>query len=231
MILLHDLGIKKVCAKMMPKILLEDQKQNRVKFCEDMLEKIKDDLDILRQIITRDETLVFQYDSETKRQSMQWKIAESPRPKKAHMSKSKVKVMLITFFNQKSMVHYEFVPEGETVNQHFYQQVLICLHNRVQHSKWELWSDKSWLLHYDNAPAHNAISVRQLLVKKQITALDYPPYSPDLAPCDFWVFSRLKAVMKGTHFSSLEEIKASVMRKLKRLKEDDFTKCFHGWQD
>ena len=66
---------------------VEDQKQNPVKFCKDMLEKIKDDSDILRQIITGDETLIFQYDSETKRQSMQWKTAESPRPKKVRMSK------------------------------------------------------------------------------------------------------------------------------------------------
>ena len=47
---------------MVPKILSEDQKQNRVKFCDDMLEKIKDDSDILRQIITGDETWVFQYE-------------------------------------------------------------------------------------------------------------------------------------------------------------------------
>ena len=147
------------------------------------------------------------------------------------MPKSKIKVMLIAFFDQKGMVHHEFAPESKTVNQHFYQQVLIYLHNQVQCSRWELWRDKSWLLHHKNAPTHKAISVRQLLVKKQITALDHPPNSPDLASCDFWLFSRLKDVMKGTHFSSLEEIKASVMRELKRLKEEDFTKCFCGWQD
>ena len=119
---------------------------------------------------------------------------------------------------------------GERVNQHFYQKVLIRLHNQVQRSRRKLWSDKSWLLHHENAPAHKAISVRQHLVKKQITALDHPPYSPDLAPCDFWLFPRLKPVMKGTRFSSLEEIKASVIRELKRFKEA-FTKCFRGWQD
>ena len=142
-----------------------------------MLKKIKDDPDILRQIIT-DETWVFQYNPETKRQRMQWKTAESFRPKKVRMSKLKIKVMLITFFDQKGMVYREFVPEGETVNQHFYQQVLIRLHNRVRCSRQELWSDKSWLLHHDNTPAHKAISVRKLLVKKQITALDHPPYFP-----------------------------------------------------
>ena len=65
--------------------------------------------------------LGFQYDPETKRQNMQWKAAESTRPKKTRLSKSKIKVMLIAFFDQKDMVHHEFVPEGETVNQHFYQ--------------------------------------------------------------------------------------------------------------
>ena len=150
--------MQKVCTKMVPKILLEEQKQNRVKFCEYMLEKIKDNLNNLRQIVTGDKTWVFQFNPETKRQSMQWNTAESPRPKKVCMSKSKIKVILITFFDQKSMVHHKFVPEGKTVNQHFYQQVLICLHNQVQCSKQELLSDKSWLLHHDNTFAHKAIN-------------------------------------------------------------------------
>ena len=179
---------------MVPKILSEEQKQRRVNFCKDMLEKIADDVDILGQVITGDETWVFHYDPETKRQSMQWKTGTSPRPKKARMSKSKIKVMLIAFFNQQGLVHHEFVPEGETVNQHFYQQVIIHLHNRVRRSRRALWSDKSWLLHHDNAPALNVISVRQLLVKKEITALDHPLYFPDLAPCDFWLFPGLKSV-------------------------------------
>ena len=162
---------------------------------------------------------------------MQWKTAASPRPKKARMSKSKIKVMLIAFFDKKGLVHHEFVPEGQTVNQHFYQQVIIRLHDRVRRCRRALWSEKSWLLHHDNAPAHNAISVRQLLVKKQVTVLDHPPYSPDLAPCDFWLFPRLKIVMKGTHFSSSEEIKATVTRELKSLNEMDFVQCFRGWQE
>ena len=51
-----------------------------------------------------------------------------PRPKKMRMLKSKIKVMLIAFFDQKGLVHHEFVSKGETVNQYFYQQVLIRLH-------------------------------------------------------------------------------------------------------
>jgi len=62
--------------------------------------------------------------------------------------------------------------------------------------------------------AHNA---SQLYVKKEISTLDYPPYFSDLTPYDIWLFHRLKSVVKGTCFSSLDEIKKTVMRELKSL--------------
>ena len=75
--------------------------------------------DFLGKVITGDETWVFQYDPETTRQSLQWKTPALPRPTKARMLKSKIKVMLITFDDKRGLVHHEVVPEGQTVNQHF----------------------------------------------------------------------------------------------------------------
>ena len=118
-ILSEELGMRKMCAKMVPKLLSDDQKQHRVRVCEDTLEEIGADPHFLRHIITGDETWVFQYDPETKRQSQQWFTPNSPRPKKARMSKSKIKTMLITFFDQKGLVHHEFVPQSQTVNHTF----------------------------------------------------------------------------------------------------------------
>jgi len=46
----------------------------------------------------------------------------------------------------------------------------------------ELFANNSWILHHDNAPAHTALSVREFLATKQITLLEHPDYSPDLAP-------------------------------------------------
>jgi transposase len=54
----------------------------------------------------------------------------------------------------------------------------------VRRKKPELWPDK-WILHHDNAPAHDALRVREFLVKKSITKMYHPFYSPDLAPYDF----------------------------------------------
>ena len=81
--------------------------------------------DILGLVITGDETWVYQYDPETKRQSTQWKTANSPRPTKFRRSKSRIKTMLLTFIHIRRIVHYEFVPAGQTVNQVYYLEVLL----------------------------------------------------------------------------------------------------------
>ena len=62
-----------------PKKLTEEQKHRRVTICQDLLERQDD---ILGHVIRSDETRVYEYDPETKRQSAQWKTANSPRPKK-----------------------------------------------------------------------------------------------------------------------------------------------------
>jgi len=77
-ILTEGLDMRKVCAKMVPKELTEEQKQRRVTVCQDLLERQDD---ILGRVITVDETWVYQYDPETKRQSAPWKTVNSPRPK------------------------------------------------------------------------------------------------------------------------------------------------------
>jgi len=87
--------------------------------------------DILGRVITGDETWGYQYDPETKQQSAQWKTANSPRPKKFCQSKSKVRTMLLTFFDIRGIVHYEFVPTGQTVNQVYYLEVMERLHEKV----------------------------------------------------------------------------------------------------
>jgi len=94
-ILTEGLDMRKVCAKMVPKELTEEQKQRRVTICQDLLER--QDY-ILGPVITGDETWVYQYDPEMNRQSAQWKTANSPRPKKFHRSKSKSQNTVADFF-------------------------------------------------------------------------------------------------------------------------------------
>ena len=122
--------------------------------------------------------------------------------------------MLIVFFDVHGIVHLEFLPQGQTINQNVYKDILRRLMRSVREKRRELWETKSWLLHHDNAPAHNALSIRQFLAENNIAVLEQPPYSPDLAPCDFFLFSKLKGVIKGTRFQDSKAITTAVMKEL-----------------
>jgi hypothetical protein len=63
---------------------------------------------------------------------------------------------------------------------------------------------KNWILHHDNAPAHVALPVVQFLTFKCITVMPQPPYSPDLAHGDFFLFKKVKLAVKGHHFEATE---------------------------
>lgn len=59
------------------------------------------------------------------------------------------------------------------------------------------------MLHHDNAPAHNALKMKGFWPN---TRMEHPPYSLDLAPCDFYILSKVKT-LKGTRHESLNETK------------------------
>ena len=63
-----------------------------------------------------------------------------------------------------------------------------------------------WWLHHDNTPTHASCLVLSFLTKRQITQVTQPHYSPDLAPCDFWLFPKLKSPLKGRRFHTINEI-------------------------
>jgi len=119
---------------------------------------------------------------------MHWKSPSSPRQKKARQSKSKCKAMMIFLFPDiRGIVHVDRVPEGQTVNQVYYKEVLTNLRERVRRRRPEMWK---------NGSTHNAVSVKTFLTKHKITVLEHPPTSPDLAPRDFFFISKDQVCVK-----------------------------------
>jgi hypothetical protein len=100
--------------------------------------------------------------------------------------------MLIVFFDIRGIVHHEFVPEGQNVNAEFYSNVLCRLRVDIPRKWPELWCPGNLLLHDDNAPSHRILVTREFLAHKGIITLPHPPYSPDLAPCDCFLFPKIK---------------------------------------
>ncbi|UYV60400.1 hypothetical protein LAZ67_1001040 [Cordylochernes scorpioides] len=134
----------------------------------EMLDSVRDDPNLLQRVITGDESWVYGYDVETKAQSSQWKLPHEPRPKKARKVRSNVKVLLTVFFDCRGVVHHEFLPQGRTVNKEYYLQVMRNLREAIRQKRPDLWKNKNWLLHHDNAPAHTSLLVLKLAKYKSL---------------------------------------------------------------
>ena len=147
-------------------------------------------------IITGDETWCFAYDPATKRQSAEWVGQNSPKPKKLRFQKSRVMTMLIAFIDA-GVIHREFVPEGQRVNAEFYVGVLDRLLKRIRRVRTAKFQSSEWFLLRDNATSHNAAIVKKFLVNRNVAVLHHPPYSPDLAPANYFLFPTLKLSLKG----------------------------------
>jgi len=81
-----------------------------------------------------------------------------------------------------------------------------------------------WFLLHNNAPSHNVTIVKQFLAQRKVTVLDHPPYSPDLAPADYFLFPKVKYQLKGRLFDSLSDIQKAVTITLNTFAKDDFYK-------
>jgi hypothetical protein len=60
------------------------------------------------------------------------------------------------------------------------------------------------------------------------TVLDQPPYSPDLAPNDFFQFPKIKKVWKGRHYDEIDDIRGNMTAALKVIPQNQFQNCFQG---
>ncbi len=248
-----DLHLKKKAPKFVPHILTDEQKRMCMKLCSQNLALLADHPDLLEFIVTGDESFVPLYDPDTKLSSMHWLTAEEPCPQKALCTRTQTSTMLITFFDSKGMLLKEFVPRGETVTGEFYVQVLTCLQDRVQRKRPDLWSTSrdgehhNFWLHHDNASSHTCVETLAFFGTHHLLLLPHPPYSPDLAPNNFFLYPTLKRQLRGKKHRNVAEVQAAVDRALKTITPDMFkaallelprrwTKClnkrgdyFEGW--
>ena len=110
-----------------------------------------------------------------------------------------------------------WVPSGQTVNKEYFVEVLMEFRKRFRQKRPALFKSGQWHFHQDNAPVHNSILVTDYLTKMGIKTVPHRPYSPDLAPCDFWLFPKLRAC----HYETIE-MKEAVMKVIDTLTQEDF---------
>ena len=131
------------------------------------------------------------------------------------------------FFNSTGMIYMHWVPIGQTVNKEYYVEVLREIpFKRYLGKRRALFKSGQWHFHQDNVPVHNSILVTDYLTKMGIKTVPQPSYSPDLAPCDFWLFLKLKEKLRGSRYETIEEMKEAVTKVIETLTQEDFRGAF-----
>ena len=232
-IIREELKMRKICARFIPRVLREDQKERRCHDSRVMVELMNSDLAVVDALMTCDESLIYCliycYNPETKRQSSKWKHAGSPRLKKARQYKSTHRLLMIPFFfffDSTGIIYMHWVPTGKTVNKEYYVEGLRKFSKRFRRKRPALLKSGLWHFQYDNAPVHNSILVKDYLIKMGNKTVAHPPYSPDLAPCDFWFFPKLKEKLRGCRYERIEEMKEAVRKVIDTLTQEDFHGAF-----
>lgn len=213
-ILVNDLSLRNIAGKLVPKELNAIQKRDRIDIADDMISKVESDPSFIRRIITGDEIWIYENDQD-----------ESKKPRSFQEKK---KIILIVFMDYNGIVHYEFVPEGQAVSKDYYLGVLRRLCEEIQQKRIALFENNSWILHHNNAPSRNAIIIRDFLTINGIKTIQHPQNSPDLSPCDFFLFTRVKKPLSGVEFSREEILEKSKVL-LMKITKGEFKKGFEDW--
>ncbi len=205
-ILREKLGVRKLVSRWIPHLLTEEQKQKRLTWCKFMKEKFREgQFKLVWDILTGDETWIYQFDPETKHQSTVCVFEGEDPPMKCRRSRSENKKMIASFFMRSGHIELVVLEDRCTVNAEWYTEICLDLVFEAVTNKRPATGTRGLLLHHDNASAHTAAQAIDFLAEHGIQLVTHPPYSPDLAPCDYFLFPKCKERLCGQMISSPDE--------------------------
>ncbi|UYV61327.1 hypothetical protein LAZ67_1004379 [Cordylochernes scorpioides] len=182
-----------------PHELSERQQERRLVTCEGLLAR-HEKKSFLHRIITSDEKSI--HFSNPMRQKSWGLLGRFPKqtPRPNRFGK---KAMLCIWWDQTGVVYFELLKPGKMVNTSRYEQQMHSLREALNEKRPE-WREKhnNLILQHDNAPAHNATVVKNTIKDLGWELLPHPPYSPDLAPSDYHLFTSLGHALKNQEFSN-----------------------------
>ena len=163
-ILREGLGLHKICARWVPHLLTDEQKQSRVRLASQVIEKYdKCDPRRLEEIVTGDETWIYHFQPNSKAKNKGWVSSEGDRPVIARHCKTSNRMLYAILFDSNGPVLQIPVPKGSSVTRKFYREsVLPQLVDFYQKCRPGTGVHGIKLLH-DNAPAHKSAMIQEYL--------------------------------------------------------------------
>jgi len=217
-ILIDHLGLKKFMSRWVPHRLTDEQKALRVSLSRELLGSLGSMTRTqLGHVITGDESWFYlSYDK-----SGIWaRSAEEVQPR----VKPKIgtpKVLVVVFWGINGLILLDALPPGQRFNTAFMCEVVLPELDRTVRLQRPKMGLRGMKLHFDNARPHSSATTLAKIDELKLTKLPHPPYSPDLAPSDFYLFGYLKSKLAGSTFpdtrtllTRLREIFACIEQKV-----------------
>ena len=215
-IIKDHLGMHKVNFKWIPHQLTPELRAQRVKIAGELLDFFKGaDERTLNSVYTEDETWIY-YDNP--RTSM-WILNGKPTPTIERRNIQSKKLMIAVFWTRKGIKSIVPLSKGKTFNREFFFKNVVCDLQKNDKRKFKYF-------HYDNARPH---LIDDKLKGMDVVRLPHPPYSPDLAPSDFFLFGYLKMKLEGCRFKDEIELLKQVDKILGDIPDDFFYDAFEEW--
>ena len=139
--------------------------------------------------------------------------------------------MFCIFFSVDGVITRFVVPKGQTVTADLYtNEILPEVFSNFKEKRGRT-TVRDVMLHHDNAAPHKARIVTEYLHNERVELLPHPPYSPDLAPCDFFLFPRIKKELKGRRFDKVEHLARAVQAVVEGIPKEDYENSFQSWRN
>lgn len=205
---LRDAGYVSRADVWVPHELSDRNLQQRLDAC-DLLLKKNEEHPFLKKMITGDEKWIV-YNNVKRRRSWGPKNSRPQTTAKAGLHPKKM--MLCIWWDIKGVVYYELLPENQTINAAKYCEQLDRLREAVAKKRPELANRRGVTFHHDNARPHTSLRTREKLLEFSWDVLPHPPYSPDLAPSDYYLFRSLQNSLDGKNFPNPDAMKIHLER-------------------
>ena len=174
-----------------------------------MLKKRNENDPFLKRLITGDEKWVVYNNIKRKRS---WSRPREPARTTSKADIRQKKVLLSVWWDYKGIVYFELLPSNRTINSVVYVEQLTKLNNAVEEKRPELTNRKDVVFHRDDARLRASLVTRQKLLELDWNVLPHPPYSPDLAPSDYFLFRSLQNSSNSKNFDNDDDIKSYLIQ-------------------
>ena len=225
--LINDLEYRYFNYEWVPKILSSDQKKSRVEISKNLLNILSNEnKNTFYRIITGDETWLNYYYPE----KGYWSKEKDKTKLNENKKLIKKKIMITVFISSHGLISFDSLPEKQTFTSNYFMENILpnvelgISKTRKKARKREIF------LHFDNSRCHTTNKVSEKIKELGFKKAQHPLYSPDPAPCDYWLFGYLKENLKGKKFETKEELLEFARNFLKNIPKKMYYNAYNEWK-